>query len=63
MLIKSNEFWNFSFSPQRKVKNVYGQNTIPFLNLNSSFNGNSTIIKKNKGNYIEIISEDEEYEF
>ena len=60
MLIESNEFWNFSFSPQRKVKNVYEQNKI---NLNSSFNGNSTIIKKNKGNYIEIISEDEEYEF
>ena len=38
---------------------------IPFLNLNSSFNGNSTknIIKKNKGNYIGIISENEEYEF
>ena len=59
MLIKSNEFWNFSFSPHRKVKNVYGQNTI---NLNSCFNGNSTIIKK-KRNYIGIISEDEEYEF
>ena len=44
------------------VKNVYEQNTI---NLNSSFNGNSpkNYIKKNKGNYIGIISEDEEYEF
>ena len=62
MLIKSNKFWNFSFCPQRKFKNVYEQNRI---NLNSSFNGNSpkNYIKKNKGNYIGIISEDEEYEF
>ncbi len=45
-----------------KVKNVYEQNTIPFLNLNSSFNGNSTknSLQKNKRNYIGIISEDEE---
>ncbi len=39
-----------------KVKNVYEQNTIPFLNLNSSFNGNSTknSLKKIKGTILEL---------
>ena len=63
--IKSNEFRNFSFSPERKAKDVYEKNYIPSLNLNSSFNGNisSNNLKKVNGNYIGIISEDEEYEF
>ena len=63
--IKSNEFRNFSFSPERKAKNVYEQNKFPSLNLNSSFNGNisTTNLNKINGNHIGIISEDEEYEF
>ena len=63
--IKSNEFRNFSFSPERKAKDVYEKNYIPSLNLNLSFNGNisSNNLKKVNGNYIGIISEDEEYEF
>ena len=63
--IKSNEFRNFSFSPERKAKNVYEQNKLPSLNLNSSFNGNisTTNLNKINGNHIGIISEDEEYQF
>ena len=62
--IKSNEFRNFSFSPERKAKNIYEQNNINSLNLNSSFNiSTNNFINKTNGNYIGIISEDEEYEF
>ena len=47
------------------MKKTYEKKNLPSLNLNSSFNGNisNNSLNKANGNFIGIISEDEEYEF